>query len=246
MKIIGQRPSLLNIDILRPSIFAANDLLHLDNGESGRFFIFTHWPSGQIEVSLENALDWIQKGTQEIQADQEKPALLSNIPWCSLEYFLKQHENEIFFAHGPKSLPWTLSTHYALLGTSGKLSYLVSKAKLGDQTFDLVFQPLSMARLDLQFEFRHYLDPNRKEKIVRQNSFSNDFEILKDRVLVAEYLVGGKTQLSKIFFLIVNWPTQEVELWVESKKGKDKSKIERQALTHLRGSCRQKMSSDFH
>ncbi|MCB0361839.1 MAG: hypothetical protein KDD35_03920, partial [Bdellovibrionales bacterium] len=229
-----------------PSIFAADDMFELGNGESGRFFIFTHWPSGQIEISLENALDWIQKGTREIQADQEKPALLSNIPWYSLEYFLKQHENEIFFTHGPNSLPWTLSTHHALLGTSGKLSYLVSKATLGDQTFDLVFKPLSMARLDLQFEFRHCLDLNHKEKHVRQSSFSYDFELLKDRVLVAEYLFGGKTPLSKTFFLIVNWPTQEVELWVESKNGKGKSKIERQALTHLRDSCRQKMSSDFH
>lgn len=104
---------------------------------------------------------------------------------------------------------------------------------------DIEFRPLR-ATGELYDTYIAYYN----EELLKKRRRNLGFVDREGMIYVGELSFGGRDQLRKIFYLIVEWPTSKIKVWVVSKKGSEAEKIEKVSLRELLDGCQEFLSNE--
>ncbi|MBK9037912.1 MAG: hypothetical protein IPL83_01930 [Bdellovibrionales bacterium] len=107
----------------------------------------------------------------------------------------------------------------------------------GIQNID--FGPLTSAG-EFYDTYKTYYNEERLKKRQRNLGFVEH----ESMVYVGKLDFGGRNQLTKRFYLIVEWPTAEIKTWIVSKKDSGVEKIEKVYLRKLLDGCQEFLSNE--
>ncbi|MBK8202952.1 MAG: hypothetical protein IPK68_11730 [Bdellovibrionales bacterium] len=113
----------------------------------------------------------------------------------------------------------------------------IGLAGKGIQKIDL--RPLKAA-LSFHDTYKAYHNEERLKKRIRNLGFVDH----ESMVYVGKLYFGGRDELTKIFLLIIEWPTEDIKMWVVSKKGSGVEKIEKVYLRKFLDGCQEFLSNE--
>ncbi len=188
---------------------------------------------GKLELSRTSRPFERPQGTQdellvskEMAARFAKSALASDVG----KYFVSSGRNQIRLVLNIQGITWNRNGEMELKAGIGL-------AGGGIQNIDFGLLPAAGEFYDT---YKAYY----KEERLKRENWSMGFVDPESMVYVGKSYFRGRDDLTKIFYLIIEWPTEDIKIWIVSKKDSGIEKIEKVYLRKFPDGCQEFLSNE--
>ncbi|MBK7842816.1 MAG: hypothetical protein IPJ71_03840 [Bdellovibrionales bacterium] len=139
---------------------------------------------------------------------------------------LSARAGSILYARDPARMRWELEIRQVANDRNGEVEITSSLRQVGHRAFPITLKALTGGGSE-RHHYREVLDQSLQEyNRKRRGQKKKDLQISQDSVMVGSHYFGGKNKITKEYFLFVDWPSSDINLWVVSRSGMGNEKFE--------------------
>jgi hypothetical protein len=242
-----------NLQISQDSVAVASYYLGGKNRITKEFYLFVDYDSSGINLwvvsrsgmgnekfeggTLESSrtsrpFDKIQTSPEEGQAEKRQAAGFADSALARLvgKYLVNSGRDQIRLV---------LHLQDITSDRNGGIELKAGIGLAGESIQNIELRPLTAAG-----EFYDTYKAYYNEEHLKKRQRSLGFVDPESMVYVGKLYIGGRDDLTKIFYLIIEWPTEDIKMWVVSKKGSGVEKIEKVQLRKFLDGCQKFLSNE--
>lgn len=139
---------------------------------------------------------------------------------------LSNYVGRILYSQNPAHMRWELEVRSISRDKNGEIQIESNLRRVGHRAFPITLRTLAgevSEKLHFKEVLGRYVDEYMRKKRGRRNEIS---AISQESVVVGRHYFGGRNKITKEFYLIVDWPSGEIKLWVVSRSGMGNEKFE--------------------
>lgn len=240
-----------NIQISQDSVMVASHYFGGKNKVTKEFYLFVNWPSGEINLwvvsrsgmgneKFESGKLDLSRAPRPFERPQGSPEerLAVNHQVANFsESALLSYLGEYLVNSGRDQIRLVLHLKEITRDRDGEMELKAGLGLAGGSLQDIELRPLTAAG-EFYSTYKAYYNEERLKRGNRNLGFV-DHERM---VYVGNMYFGGRDQLTKTFYLIMEWPTGKIKMWIVSKKGSGVEKIEKVVLRKFLAGCQEFLS----
>jgi hypothetical protein len=241
------------LQISQDSVVVASYYIGGKNKVTKEFYLFVTWPSGDINLWVVSRSgmgnEKFERGKLELSRTSrpfDRPhgspeELLASKKQAArfAESALASEVGQYFVSSGRDQIRLVLNIQDITRDRNGVIELKAGVGFAGGGIQSIEFGPLT----EVGEFYDTYKAYYKEERLKRQNR-SLGFVDPESMVYVGKLYLGGRDDLTKIFYLIIEWPTEDIKMWVVSKKGSGAEKIEKVYLRKFLDGCQEFLSNE--